>query len=178
MKDLIQQIEQWAEDRNIFNGSTVQKQIFKLAEEIGELFSGHNKNDLDKIRDSVGDCVVILTNLRKMLNIEETLYDTHCESEYIYDIPPAQFNADESLAWILSQQGTLSDYCLADPTQEPNPEMVNLIFYNLMRYCRAKELNIVGCTYFAYNQIKHRKGKMIDGVFVKEEDLNEQPTLA
>ncbi len=43
MKDLIQNIEQWAEARNIINGSIVQKQIFKLAEEVGELFSGHKQ---------------------------------------------------------------------------------------------------------------------------------------
>src|SRR5690625_778056 len=29
------------------------------------------------------------------------------------------------------------------------------------------------CVYQAYNEIKDRKGKMINGVFVKEEDLND-----
>lgn len=172
MKDLIQQIEQWAEDRNIFNGSTVQKQIFKLAEEVGELFSGHNKNDLDKIRDSVGDSVIVLANLRKMLNIEETLHDTYLDSSYIYDLPEDAFNADESLTWSLKFLGCLSDCVLEEP-EEVHNQAVNLIFYNLMRYCRAKGIDIVACTQFAYNQIKHRKGKMINGVFVKEEDLNE-----
>lgn len=32
-------------------------------------------------------------------------------------------------------------------------------------------LNIGKCIQLAYNEIKDRKGKMIDGVFVKEEDL-------
>lgn len=49
--------------------------------------------------------------------------------------------------------------------------MVNMLFYNLMRYCRAKEIDIVSCTRFAYNQIKNCKGKMIEGVWVKQEDL-------
>lgn len=32
-------------------------------------------------------------------------------------------------------------------------------------------LNIGDCIQFAYNEIKDRKGKMINGVFVKESDL-------
>lgn len=32
-------------------------------------------------------------------------------------------------------------------------------------------LDIEGCISLAYQEIKDRKGKMIDGVFVKEEDL-------
>lgn len=174
MKDLIQNIEQWAEARNIINGSTLQKQIFKLVEEVGELFSGHNKNNLDLIKDSVGDCVVVLVNLRKMLNYDETIYDTYLESDYIYTVPVEEFDADESLGWVLHFTGQLSDYCLPEHEDDVNPEMVNMVFYNLMRYCRAKEIDIVGCTRFAYNQIKDRKGRMIDGVWVKQEDLQNE----
>lgn len=38
----------------------------------------------------------------------------------------------------------------------------------------AKQLgtSIEECTQLAYNEIKNRKGKMINGVFVKEADLN------
>src|SRR5690625_2255675 len=34
--------------------------------------------------------------------------------------------------------------------------------------------SIEGCIATAYDEIKDRKGKMIDGVFVKEEDLKEE----
>lgn len=37
---------------------------------------------------------------------------------------------------------------------------------------RQKGLLIEECTNIAYEKIKDRKGKMIDGIFVKEEDLN------
>lgn len=154
MQQLIQQIEQWAEDRNIFNGSTVQKQIFKLVEEVGELFSGHNKNNLDVIKDSVGDSVIVLVNLRKMLHHKETIYDTYYESDHIYNIPSKDFNTNESLSWVLHFVGQLSDYCLSEYKDDVNPETINMVFYNLMRYCRGKEIDIVGCTRFAYNQIK------------------------
>ena len=35
-------------------------------------------------------------------------------------------------------------------------------------------LDVENCIYMAYQEIKDRKGKMIDGVFVKEEDLKEE----
>lgn len=39
--------------------------------------------------------------------------------------------------------------------------------------CLAKQLNLslYDCLRHAYNEIKDRKGKLIDGVFVKESDL-------
>lgn len=169
IKELIEKIEKWSEDRNIFNGSTVQKQILKLAEEIGELFSGHNKNDVDKIRDSVGDSIVALTNLRKMLNIKETLLDTYLESDYIFEEDNI-YNAEEYLFWILRFLGFLSDYGVSG-VERTYSESVNMIFYNLMRYCRAKEIDLIECVQYAYDQIKDRKGRMVDGIFVKEEDL-------
>ena len=38
-------------------------------------------------------------------------------------------------------------------------------------YCQQKGWSIAECFQTAWNEIKDRKGKMIDGSFVKEEDL-------
>ena len=70
MQKLIQQIEQWAEDRNLIRGSTPQKQMLKLMEEFGELCGGISKNKPDVIKDSVGDCTVVLIILNKQFNLE------------------------------------------------------------------------------------------------------------
>lgn len=43
----------------------------------------------------------------------------------------------------------------------------------LIIMCEQLELNIEDCLAQAYNDIKDRKGRMIDGVFVKESDLND-----
>ena len=49
LQQLIKNIEQWAEDRNLIEGSTPQKQFIKLMEEFGELCAGISKNNIDKI---------------------------------------------------------------------------------------------------------------------------------
>lgn len=93
-------IRQWAEDRNLIAGATRQAQMLKLVEELGELASGIAKEKPEIVKDSIGDCFVVLTILA-------------------------------------AQSGMMIEDCIE----------------------------------YSYNQIKDRKGKMIDGIFVKEEDL-------
>ena len=46
------------------------------------------------------------------------------------------------------------------------------IFVTLIILCMQLQLDPVNCLESAYNKIKDRKGKTIDGQFIKEEDLN------
>lgn len=40
-----------------------------------------------------------------------------------------------------------------------------------INHCLRNHLDYEGCIEGSYNEIKHRKGRMIDGIFVKEADL-------
>lgn len=175
MQQLIQQIEQWAEDRNLIHGSTPQKQFLKLSEEIGELITGHNKRNLELIKDAVGDCFVVLTILSKQTNYEDLESDV-LEGFECYSIPRERYKQSENhnLQHILSNQGELATQLLDE--EEGGDEIViyqciGLITYNLVHYSYGQGLDFRTCVRHAYNQIKDRKGRMIDGVFVKEEDL-------
>ena len=46
------------------------------------------------------------------------------------------------------------------------------IFVTLIILCMQLQLDPVDCLESAYKKIKDRKGKTVDGCFVKEEDLN------
>lgn len=94
-------IRQWAQDRNLIEGSTPASQMLKLTEELGELANAINKNKPFELADSIGDVVVVLTIIADM---------------YKFDIED--------------------------------------------------------CIDAAYNEIKDRKGRMVNGTFVKESDLN------
>ncbi|NBP66127.1 MAG: hypothetical protein EBU66_15880 [Bacteroidetes bacterium] len=72
-------ILQWAEERGIFGKATPQTQFIKLIEELGELSQGIQKNDIELIEDSIGDCVVVLTILSEMYNLS---IDECLESAY------------------------------------------------------------------------------------------------
>lgn len=175
MQKLIQQIEQWAEDRNLIHGSTPQKQFLKLSEEIGELITGHNKRNLELIKDAVGDCFVVLTILSKQTNYEDLESDI-LEGFECYAIPRERYKQSENhnLQHILSNQGELATQLLDE--EEGGDEIaiyqcIGLITYNLVHYSYGQGLDFRVCVRHAYKQIKDRKGRMIDGVFVKEEDL-------
>lgn len=56
-------IRLWAEKRGILLKENSFKQLAKLLEEAGETSSAIIKNQPDKIKDGIGDCVVVLTIL-------------------------------------------------------------------------------------------------------------------
>lgn len=90
-------IRDWADHRNLINGSDYKSQFLKLIEEVGELANALAKDNRLEIKDAIGDIVVVLT--------------------------------------IIAEQ---------------------------------KNLFIEDCIDAAYEEIKDRKGRMINGVFVKE----------
>lgn len=100
MQRIIGLVEEWAEDRNLIEGSNALTQFHKLIQECGELSDDMMKGK--DVRTEFGDVLVVLVIMAKQLNI-----------------------------------------------------------------------SMEDCLWMAYDKIKHRKGVMRDGVFIKEEDLSE-----
>lgn len=59
---IFSEIRQWGVDRKL-NEQDPTKSLVKLVEELGELSSALLKNNEELIIDSIGDAVVVLTNL-------------------------------------------------------------------------------------------------------------------
>lgn len=97
MDVLINKVLDWADDRNLIEGSDSKSQCLKLMSEAGELADNINKQQ--DCKDDIGDCLVVLIILA-------------------------------------AQQG----------------------------------YSIHSCLEHAYNDIKDRKGIMVNGVFIKESD--------
>ena len=162
-KELIEKIVQWAKDRNLILGSTPQKQFIKLMEEFGELCAGIARNDKEKIKDSIGDCFVVMVILNKQTNSN-------------FDFTPLPYLARKGVdVWIekcVARFASISEKI--NYTGKANRHLEYDFAYAL--YCLIKISNEYGltlesCVQVAWDEIKDRKGKMIDGVFVKEEDL-------
>lgn len=92
-------IRQWAQDRNLIEGSDSFRQVTKLLEEAGEIAQGVAKGRVADIADGIGDAIVVLT--------------------------------------VLAAQN---------------------------------DIQIETCIELAWEQIKDRKGRMVNGVFIKEGD--------
>lgn len=159
-KELIAKIAQWAKDRNLILGSTPQKQFIKLMEEFGELCAGIARNDKEKIKDSIGGCFVVTVILK-------------CQFRTNIFISPRSFNKDLDISLILARVARDAALIPRDNLSEQvKLEIICGIVRHLMDVSFLLDVDFESCVQAAWDEIKDRKGRMIDGVFVKEEDLN------
>lgn len=158
MQGLIAKIEQWAEDRNIISGSKPIDQAMKLFSEFGELADNVGKGR--DCRDDIGDVFVVLTIMCKQTKTMYDLKDIFI-NEKIETIK-------EHVAMLGMAIGAFVSGCHSN----------SLIYAwykdsvsELMSICNALGYTLEECVQIAYNDIKDRKGKMVNGVFIKEGDL-------
>ena len=163
IKELIEKIINWAKDRNLDEAGTVKAQSIKTAEEIAELIKAISKDNIDLIKDSIGDVFVTLV-IGDMLDMQLNLFE-----EYYQEI---RGNVKTHLTVYKKEEID----CLAQEITNVLRNGYNdeLIFYglaNLIVIADIYNLNFIDCIESAYNEIKDRKGKTVNGQFIKEEDL-------
>jgi len=99
VNELVELVEKWSKDKGLDKAES-SKQMLKVVEEVGEVAAALARNNVNELRDGIGDVVVTLI--------------------------------------ILAQQN---------------------------------DMDLHECLNEAYTEIAGRKGAMVNGVFVKEEDL-------
>jgi uncharacterized protein YabN with tetrapyrrole methylase and pyrophosphatase domain len=65
-----QNVLQWSSDRGILKNSTANQQFLKLVSEMGELADNLAKGKC--VKDDIGDCMVVLTNIAYMTDTNLT----------------------------------------------------------------------------------------------------------
>lgn len=68
--DVQNDIIRWSEERRIIPNSTPIAQYMKMVSEIGELSDATMKNNMDDIKDAVGDVMVCLVNYCALQDID------------------------------------------------------------------------------------------------------------
>jgi len=72
MNNLIKQVEQWSIDKGLDKGNSF-TQYAKSSEEMGEVAAALCRNDINELRDGIGDVIVTLVILAQQNNM--TLYE-------------------------------------------------------------------------------------------------------
>lgn len=72
MTNLIRQVEQWSIDKGLHKGNSF-TQYAKSSEEMGEVAAALCRNNIDELKDGIGDVVVTLIILAQQNNM--TLYE-------------------------------------------------------------------------------------------------------
>lgn len=165
---LEQSILGWAHERNLIKGSTCRKQLAKTCEEFGELAAGLNKGKRALIQDGVGDVLVTLIIANGCAG-GAYLFPTAAVPDWIQ--PPPHIRKLEGTDLVLH---TLKELSYITCVSEMNNWRTSLC-YDLVRALSAASefagCKLDECLQVAWLEIKDRKGRMIDGVFVKEADL-------
>lgn len=77
-------------------------------------------------------------------------------------------NAKSQLLKTLEELGEVSRALLKDK-QEDFVDGVGDVLVTLIILCKIKGVNLEQCLEQAWNEIKNRKGRTVDGTFIKEE---------
>lgn len=171
LNDYVTLIRGWAADRNLIEGATPTAQFDKLFEENGEhagaaarMNSGKGEKYLDLAKDAIGDTFVVLTILsaQKGTDVRLAKAETYTGSDTLCSSVRLSLYAELGHLVVLIDKGGLDsdiEFAVAE------------CIYLLRRAAQDLGSTLEECLEMVWNQIKDRKGKMIDGVFVKEEDL-------
>ena len=159
----LEKVKQWFIDRDLENGGRLDKQSLKLSEEFGELCAGYLKKNEQLTKDSIGDCAVVIVGLA--LLIETDVHEIFDEARFIE-------NEDvmKCLKWL---NANISNFQLRQGSRQRKYCRFNLVssIGYLKSISTALGYDFEECFELAYQEIKDRKGRWIDGTFVKEEDL-------
>ena len=158
----IDKVKQWFIDRDLENGGRLDKQSLKLSEEFGELCAGYLKKNEELIKDSIGDCAVVVVGLALLIkeDVQEIFEGVFSDGYHVI----------ECLVFL---NRTISNVQLSNGFTDKDIYIVDLTssIYWLRSNSKILGYDFEECFELAYQEIKDRKGKWIDGSFVKEEDL-------
>ena len=159
----LEKVKQWFIDRDLENGGRLDKQSLKLSEEFGELCAGYLKKNEQLTKDSIGDCAVVIVGLALLIKVDvQEIFD---DSIVIFkeDVPD----------YFKDLNKNISCFQRSYSWEEKSMCKMYLSFSidSLKSISTALGYDFEESFELAYQEIKDRKGKWIDGTFVKEEDL-------
>jgi|SRR5690606_26412042 len=150
MKDLNNNIIQWADDKGILSNATPLTQIKKTFEELTELITALIDKNPEDVKDAIGDVNVTLIIVSKLAELKPSLEEigksnVFITANWIVEIfQKLARNKDISIDVIRAQEA-------------------------LNRLAKENGLTLEECTQSAYEVIAKRTGKLVNGVFVKDE---------
>lgn len=135
----------------------------KLIEEFGELCAGYLKKNEQLTKDSIGDCAVVIVSLALLIKEDVHKIFEGLKPVEEVDVMNCFRGLNLNICAILSYSDRrYSGICRYDLASAVDylKSISNILGYDFEE-----------CFELAYQEIKDRKGRWIDGSFVREEDL-------
>lgn len=162
LKNITTDVISWAFDRNLLLDDNSEKQYLKLIEEFGELVAGCLKQNKSFVIDSIGDMMVVMAILKEMKGYRFNFYELDYENYFIGESKVT--SALRSTNWLITT--------LWDLMQEDDEKSIEIYYTEILAYLHFISNNygmcIEDCYQIAYDEIKNRKGVMLNGTFVRQ----------
>ena len=127
------------------------KQLLYAAGEAGELAIAIAKNDIEGIKDGIGDTLVCLINAAKLAGFE-------IENGW----PAVRTDPEYCISRVLNRIA----YLLTDKRRDLDYDAATRQLNDL---AATYEMSLAECLQQAINEISKRTGKFVNGVFVKDQ---------
>lgn len=173
----------------------------EIAEGAKELYTALKDNDKEKlkkacnmIKDGIGDTVVVASILAKQYQLKDAIGSELVSSKFfalaktekdpiVTSMLSGQIDTDANHAYfIATPMNMLTSNLLinlgavaSDVARGRNPVgSLKLLCANIEVIASFLQFNLAECLEMAWNEIKDRKGLVVNGVFIKESDLTEE----
>lgn len=158
----------WADARGILEKSNPEKQYLKSCEELRELIEGIMSVDRELIVDSIGDYQVTLILFAELIGAEFVI-DDDLSSVTKVNITPSVI-----ASVISSDHLTLAERICKNGSTDSINDCLSMISHRIKEVCGQINKTPSECLEVAINEILSRTGKMVDGIFVKSEDMEDK----
>lgn len=157
-KELIEKVRTWSVERGLDTADPT-KQRLKLWEEFGELNAAIARDNREGAIDAIGDMLVVMI--------------IYCQQSKCYLDELFEPYEANTAHWNEIEIYKMIDFAGMEifKTRESICAIKN-ITTNLSGVAYKLNTSLERCLQSAYNEIKDRRGRMVNGVFVKESDLN------
>lgn len=163
-------IIEWAKERELDTKGTVEAQAIKTVEELSELIKAICKDNREDIIDSIGDVYVTLV-IGNMLDAKNNMSILQELMGELFDNEAIKNCKKLDKVYKIEKLGKLIYLIL---NYKYSPSVIKEVTYQLVRIAYSYDLDFTECVESAYNTIKNRTGKLVNGMYVKSEDLKNE----
>lgn len=173
----------------------------EIAEGAKELYTALKDNDKEKlkkacnmVKDGIGDTIVVASILAKQYQLKDAIGGELVSSKFfalanvekdpiVTSMLSGQIDTDANYAYfIATPMNMLTSNLLinlgavaSDVARGRNPVgSLKLLCANIEVIASFLQFDLLECLEMAWNEIKDRKGLVVDGVFIKFDDLTEE----